>query len=110
VKKLNLIGVILLILIAGYFREHVFANINTLLYNKKYDSQYPVSKLIALLENFDYLFIYYLKWMLTPAFILLLGNINEGYTFSRLFAGIVQSPLPILVLLPVCYLYKKNIS
>lgn len=37
----------------------------------------------------------------------LAGNINQGYTFSRLFLGILQSPLPIMFLIPVYYFTKK---
>ena len=37
----------------------------------------------------------------------LTGHLNQGYTFSRLFLGILQSPLPIMFLLPVYYFTKK---
>lgn len=40
----------------------------------------------------------------------LAGNLNKGYTFSRLFLGILQSPLPLMFLLPVYYFTKKNKS
>ena len=39
---------------------------------------------------------------------LALGNINEGYTFSRLFMGLLQSPVPSMILIPAMYLYKKT--
>lgn len=35
------------------------------------------------------------------------GNINQGYIFSRVFLGILQSPLPIMFLIPVYYFSKK---
>ncbi|HEX7415465.1 MAG TPA: hypothetical protein VF411_15600 [Bacteroidia bacterium] len=37
-----------------------------------------------------------------------LGNINSGYTFSRLFMGLLESPAPCMVLIPAMYLYKKT--
>lgn len=37
-----------------------------------------------------------------------LGNINKGYTFSRLFMGLLQSPAACMILIPVTYLYKKT--
>lgn len=36
------------------------------------------------------------------------GNIEGGYTFSRLFMGLLQSPVPCMILIPVTYLYKKT--
>lgn len=35
------------------------------------------------------------------------GDIDRGYTFSRIFMGILQSPLPIMFLLPVAYANSK---
>ncbi|MBK6835988.1 MAG: hypothetical protein IPG89_17670 [Bacteroidetes bacterium] len=35
------------------------------------------------------------------------GNLEKGYTFSRIFMGILQSPLPIMFLLPVAYANSK---
>jgi hypothetical protein len=34
------------------------------------------------------------------------GKINDGYTFSRLFMGLLQSPAPCMILIPAMYLYK----
>lgn len=40
------------------------------------------------------------------------GDTDQGYTFSRIFMGILQSPLPIMFLMPVAYsvinLNKEN--
>jgi len=36
-----------------------------------------------------------------------LGNINQGYTFSRIFMGILQSPLPIMFLMPIAIATTK---
>ncbi len=55
---------------------------------------------------FFYLFLVILS-VITFAVGWLAGNINQGYTFSRLFLGILQSPLPIMFLLPVYYFTKK---
>jgi hypothetical protein len=38
------------------------------------------------------------------------NNIKHGYAISRLFLGILQSPLPIIFLTPISHFYKKNIS
>lgn len=35
------------------------------------------------------------------------GSMNQGYTFSRIFLGILQSPLPVMFVLPVHYFSKK---
>ena len=37
-----------------------------------------------------------------------LGNIIQGYTFSRLFMGLLQSPVPCMILIPTAYLYKQT--
>ena len=37
-----------------------------------------------------------------------LGDINKGYTFSRLFMGLLQSPVACMILIPTAYLYKKT--
>lgn len=55
---------------------------------------------------FFYLFLVILS-VITFAVGWLAGNINQGYIFSRLFLGILQSPLPIMFLLPVYYFTKK---
>jgi hypothetical protein len=45
---------------------------------------------------------YFVGWLL---------NVNrEGYIISRLLLGLLQSPFPIIFLIPVKYFYKKNIS
>jgi len=38
------------------------------------------------------------------------GNITQGYTFSRLFMGLLQSPAACMILIPVTYLYTKTNS
>jgi hypothetical protein len=37
-----------------------------------------------------------------------LGDINTGYTFSRLFMGLLQSPVACMILIPTAYLYKQT--
>jgi hypothetical protein len=37
-----------------------------------------------------------------------LGDIYKGYTFSRLFMGLLQSPVPCMILIPTTYLYKQT--
>jgi hypothetical protein len=38
------------------------------------------------------------------------GKINDGYTFSRLFMGLLQSPAPCMILIPAMYLYRQTNS
>ncbi len=38
------------------------------------------------------------------------GDLTQGYTFSRLFMGLLQSPAACMVLIPVTYLYTKTNS
>jgi hypothetical protein len=37
-----------------------------------------------------------------------LGDIYKGYTFSRLFMGLLQSPVACMILIPTGYLYKQT--
>jgi len=37
-----------------------------------------------------------------------LGDINKGYVFSRLFMGLLQSPVACMILIPTAYLYKQT--
>jgi hypothetical protein len=37
-----------------------------------------------------------------------LGDINKGYVFSRLFMGLLQSPIACMILIPTAYLYKQT--
>src|SRR6185312_13260127 len=37
-----------------------------------------------------------------------LGDINKGYTFSRLFMGLLESPVACMILIPTAYLYKQT--
>jgi len=37
-----------------------------------------------------------------------LGDINKGYTFSRLFMGLLESPVACMILIPTMYLYKQT--
>jgi len=50
--------------------------------------------------NFMYLFLLILS-ALALGIGWVFGDIERGYTFSRIFMGILQSPLPIMFLLPV---------
>jgi hypothetical protein len=36
------------------------------------------------------------------------GKIEDGYTFSRLFMGLLQSPVPCMILIPAMYLYRQT--
>lgn len=36
------------------------------------------------------------------------GKIYDGYTFSRLFMGLLQSPVPCMILIPAMYLYRQT--
>jgi hypothetical protein len=36
------------------------------------------------------------------------GKAYDGYTFSRLFMGLLQSPVPCMILIPAMYLYKQT--
>jgi cytochrome bd-type quinol oxidase subunit 1 len=35
-------------------------------------------------------------------------HLNEGYRFSRIFMGLLQSPVPCMLLIPLTYFYKHN--
>jgi hypothetical protein len=37
-----------------------------------------------------------------------LGNVTQGYTFSRLFMGLLQSPVACMILIPLMYLHKNK--
>jgi hypothetical protein len=37
-----------------------------------------------------------------------LGDVYKGYTFSRLFMGLLQSPVACMILIPTGYLYKQT--
>ena len=36
------------------------------------------------------------------------GNIEKGYTFSRLFMGLLQSPVACMILIPITFLYTHQ--
>lgn len=36
------------------------------------------------------------------------GNLETGYRFSRIFMGLLQSPVPAMILIPIAYFYKQN--
>ncbi|HXB38898.1 MAG TPA: hypothetical protein VNZ49_00055 [Bacteroidia bacterium] len=38
----------------------------------------------------------------------LLGNLEQGYRFSRIFTGLLESPVPCMILIPLTYFYKKQ--
>lgn len=151
-RKLITAAFIILLIVLGFFREFVFVNINTLIYNNKFNENYPFHWLFQSFSGFNYSGLYISKWFLTALFIILFyllqlkisyllfeekkfkkwffylyvilislsvitffvgwlfSDVRQGYTFSRLFLGFLQSPLPIVFLTPVCYFYKKNIS
>ncbi len=52
--------------------------------------------------NFMYLFLLLLS-ALALGIGWVFGDIERGYTFSRIFMGILQSPLPIMFLMPVAF-------
>lgn len=37
----------------------------------------------------------------------IIGQLNGGYRFSRIFTGLLESPVPCMVLIPLTYFYKK---
>lgn len=57
--------------------------------------------------NFMYIFLILLS-ALTLGIGWLADDIERGYTFSRIFMGILQSPLPIMFLLPVAISVMKT--
>ena len=38
----------------------------------------------------------------------ILGHLEKGYYFSRLFMGLLQSPVACMILIPTAYLYKQT--
>jgi hypothetical protein len=65
-KKIKVFAWILLFLALGYTRDFVFANTNTVLYNKlNPDEKYPVPFILSFLESFDYYTVYTIKWVFT---------------------------------------------
>jgi hypothetical protein len=72
-----------------------------------------ITSKILLNDNFmsKWFFIFYvflvILSIITFAVGWIVGSLNQGYIFSRLFLGILQSPLPIMFLLPVYYFTKK---
>lgn len=36
------------------------------------------------------------------------GNLEPGYRFSRIFMGLLQSPVPSMILIPIAYFYKQT--
>ena len=36
-----------------------------------------------------------------------IGYIHEGYRFSRIFIGLLESPVPCMILIPLTYFYKN---
>ena len=37
----------------------------------------------------------------------LIGHIHDGYRFSRIFIGLLESPVPCMILIPITYFYKN---
>lgn len=56
--------------------------------------------------NFMYLFLIILS-ALALGIGWAFGDVERGYTFSRIFMGILQSPLPIMFLMPVAFANSK---
>jgi hypothetical protein len=117
------------------FNEHypfhlLFKSISTFNYKELYTSKWFLTAIFIILfyliqrkisyfifeENIFKKWFFYLYLILivlaTITFFAgwLFNDVRQGYTFSRLFLGFLQSPLPIVFLTPVCYFYKKNIS
>jgi hypothetical protein len=148
--KIKIVLFILLLAALGFFRENLFVSINSILYNKLYNDNFPTTWYLSFLYAFSYQTIYIAKWFITPFFAFIfwftqkqflwvlfhekkltrwlsilylslfllagiffvagwaLGDINKGYTFSRLFMGLLQSPVACMILIPTAYLYKQT--
>lgn len=62
----------------------------------------------------------YIRWffLLYGAFLLvslllygaghILGMPQEGYSLARLFMGFLQSPVPLMIFVPLCWLYRRE--
>ena len=37
----------------------------------------------------------------------IIGNLQGGYRFSRIFMGLIESPAPCMILIPLTYFYKN---
>jgi hypothetical protein len=149
-RKIKITLLILLLMALGFFRENLFVNINSVLYNKWYNEIHPVVWYVSFLGNFSYKTIYIAKWFITPLFALIywfaqkqlllsifnekkiikwlsvlylslfllagiffvagwaLGDVYKGYTLSRLFMGLLESPVACMILIPTAYLYKQT--
>lgn len=149
-KKIKIIFFVLLLAALGFFRDHLFVNINYILYSKLYNEIYTPAWYVSFLNAFSYKTVYIAKWFITPLFAFVfwftqkrfltllfnekkiiewlgilylslfllagvffvagwaLGDINKGYTFSRIFMGLLQSPVACMILIPTAYLYKQT--
>ncbi|HTA60992.1 MAG TPA: hypothetical protein VK835_00990 [Bacteroidia bacterium] len=149
-RKIKITLLILLLMALGFFRENIFVNVNSVLYNKWYNEIHPVVWYVSFLSNFSYKTIYIAKWFITPLFALIywfaqkqlllsifnekkiikwlsvlylslfllagiffvagwaLGDVYKGYTLSRLFMGLLESPVACMILIPTAYLYKQT--
>ena len=38
----------------------------------------------------------------------IVGHLNEGYRFSRILMGLIESPTPCMILIPLTYFYINN--
>ncbi|MCD6066096.1 MAG: hypothetical protein K0S33_922 [Bacteroidetes bacterium] len=103
----------------GFFRTktYTFIYISKWFLTAAFIAAYYILQLLAvkwLLKNspaknwllFFYVFLVILS-VITFGIGWLAGSINKGYTFSRVFLGILQSPLPLMFLMPVHYFAKK---
>ena len=149
-RKIKICAFVLILLALGFFRETLFVNVNSALYDKLYgENNHYVVGFLSFVNSFSYKTIYIAKWFITPFFMFLywfiqrsflfflfnekritqwlsilylslfllagvffiagwaFGKINEGYTFSRLFMGLLQSPIPCMILIPAMYLYRQ---
>ncbi len=152
-RKVSIAVFIIALLGLGFFREMLFVNINSVLYNKYFqptDEAHIYHHVFAFLTYFSYKTLYISKWFITLAFVALFwfiqkkfifylfaekkalfwlsmlylslllltgisfgagwlfGNLEQGYRFSRIFMGLLQSPVPCMMLIPLTYFYKKQ--
>jgi hypothetical protein len=144
--------IVIYLILIGFFREHVFVNVNyqssKLFYHDSFDYSLPSD--MKWLENFSYKQLYYFKFPLTfvftllyflPAYLtvkrffpgkkhpqltllvyaflfilalfvfgigLLFGGYEKCYSVSRYLMGFVQSPLLMMILVPVFMITKTQ--
>lgn len=152
-RKISIGLFVIALLVLGFFREMLFVNINSVLYNKYFqpkDYAHIYHSVFGFLTGFSYKTLYISKWFITLGFVFLfwfiqkkfifylfaekksvfwlvmlylsllllagisfgtgwlLGNLEQGYRFSRIFMGLLESPAPCMILIPLTYFYKKQ--